>query len=127
MFLFRISRLSQRLSWRRSGAPIIEPALPVLTEVVSAAPPGVQDQSLALECMITEHGIGESNTGALVALTLIKQKTLYYLSNNKINGLNCLSFSIFPLLTVPCLQGSCTLLLQDSVRAGSMISMLRKQ
>ena len=74
--LFRIPRLSQRLSWRQSGPPIIEPALPVLTEVVSAAPPGVQDQSLALECMITEHGIGESNTGALVALTLIKQKTL---------------------------------------------------
>ena len=76
--LFRIPRLSQRQSWWHSGVPIIEPALPVLTEVVSAASPGVQDQSLALECMITEHGIGESNTGALVALTLIKAEDITF-------------------------------------------------
>ena len=60
----------------RFGAPVMEPALPILACVIPAAPPGSQDQGLvpAQARPVTEKWIGsfivETYTCALVALAL---------------------------------------------------------
>ena len=68
--------------------------------------------------------LGETDTGALVTLSL-KYENSFLFKSISINIQS--SLSIFPLLTVPGLQGSCFPLLQDSVRTGSMIIMLRNK
>ena len=60
--------------------PVIEPALPVLTEVVSAAPSRVQDYVFGPNIIVGFELTKEGDTGALVALALIYETSVIFKS-----------------------------------------------
>ena len=60
--------------------PVIEPALPVLTEVVPAAPPRVQDYRFGPNIVSGRDHFPEADTLALVALALIYETSFIFKS-----------------------------------------------